>query len=469
MVNYNKQQSYLRQFVQSSEIRQRKNGTYRDPSESRRQKTIIYNLPLPNGDETRVCRKTFLETFRIKPGRIRVLSEKIAHGFVDVSDARGGNRKCTELEIPISSSHIYWLDKIKEHIASFPAEKFHNDSPDQLYLSPDLNLPKMYKGFQAKYHHPVTKKQPPVSSVVYRNVFKKYFKLSFKAPKKGTCTTCDTLRISRDVTEDPGSKNAAELLLNQHHTKVEKSQKLIKHDTRNESHHVLSFDLQERITLPTLRHKMLHSHQLNCYNLSIHDEFRNKGIMCLWTEDLGGCGSTEVSSCLYRYLTREVKACVKNLTLWSDNICGEQNQNQYIIAMLLTLIAKGYFDEITQKFLIKGHTYMSCDKDIDLVERKRQGEALQTIKDVAQLIGGAVIKNPFDVLLIDGFCNWKEVAERAFISTDNLYIREACQVRVSRENFGKVYVSYDYEQRGSWTCIRYLKEGTYNNKHYGLV
>lgn len=34
----------------------------------------------------------------------------------------------------------------------------------------------------------------------------------------------------------------------------------------------------------------------------------------------------------------------------------DQNKNQYLIAMYLTLITKGYFEEIEHKLLVKGHT-----------------------------------------------------------------------------------------------------------------
>lgn len=88
----------------------------------------------------------------------------------------------------------------------------------------------------------------------------------------------------------------------------------------------------------------------------MHIENSKQGIMNLRTENLGGRGSLEVASCSYKILTTYVISFnQQKLILWSNN-CGAQNKNQFLLSMYLTLIAKGYFDVITHKFPISGHT-----------------------------------------------------------------------------------------------------------------
>lgn len=76
-----------------------------------------------------------------------------------------------------------------------------------------------------------------------------------------------------------------------------------------------------------------------------------------------------------------VKPLPKKLVLWSDN-CAEQNKNQYVLCMFLMLVAKGYFDEIVHKFPVCGHTFLSCDRDFALIEKKKRKSTPQVPRDL---------------------------------------------------------------------------------------
>lgn len=219
---------------------------------------------------------------------------------------------------------------------------------------------------------------------------------------------------------------------------------MLKDDKQDLNNYLISFDLQQQIGLPRLTHsKMYYSRQLSCYNLGIHDERREKGVMCLWSEDFGGRGSIEIATSLYDYLTQEIcKGSTTKLILWSDN-CAGQNKNQFIIAMYFVLIAKGYFDEVIHKFLVKGHTYMSCDRDFGLIEKMKKSKLL-VLKDVAKMIGAAAIKNPFEIMMKKNFVNWKSIATTAFKTYNDMHISEVVQIKMNKTNFGEVQVSYSF-------------------------
>lgn len=66
--------------------------------------------------------------------------------------------------------------------------------------------------------------------------------------------------------------------------------------------------------------------------------------------------------------------------------------------MLLTLVAKGYFDEITQKFQISGHTYLSSDRDFALIKKVKRRSQPLIPKDLMEITGSACHKTPFIII-----------------------------------------------------------------------
>ncbi|XP_072379979.1 uncharacterized protein [Diabrotica undecimpunctata] len=172
MADYSKQQSYLQ-------------------SESRRKHSFTYHLLLPGGSEIRVCLKTFCSTFAVTPRRVQLLGEKILDGKMDMSEKRRGTRQ--------NIFKTVWTNKIIEHIESFPKIESHYaraKTPDKLFLSPDLNVSRMYRAFLEKYcadYQPPNK--PPVTRQWYNEIFISKFNLSFARPKVDTCSTCDSLAV----------------------------------------------------------------------------------------------------------------------------------------------------------------------------------------------------------------------------------------------------------------------------------
>ncbi|XP_072401628.1 uncharacterized protein [Diabrotica undecimpunctata] len=341
MADYSKQQSYLQRFIHPQLIKRRRHGQYEHPSESRRKHSFTYHLLLPGGSEIRVCLKTFCSTFAVTPRRVQLLGEKILDGKMDMSEKRGGARQ--------NIFKTVWTNKIIEHIESFPKIESHYaraQTPDKLFLSPDLNVSRMYRAFLEKYcadYQPPNK--PPVTRQWYNEIFISKFNLSFARPKVDTCSTCDSLAV-QIKSGDKAAVTEQEL----HHRRAEAATKAMSTETKNactSNCYVLSFDMQQQMYIPQLTHsEMYYPQQLAVCNLGIHDSITGKGFMCLWTEDFGGRGALEISSCLYTYLTKEIgNHGKKKLILWSDN-CGGQNKNQFMIAMYLTILANNVFEEI---------------------------------------------------------------------------------------------------------------------------
>lgn len=209
--------------------------------------------------------------------------------------------------------------------------------------------------------------------------------------------------------------------------------------------------------LPALTHtQMYYSRQFTCINLGIHFEDEAKGFMYMWDERSGKRGCNEIGSCVYNFITTQLKTTKPKLILWSDN-CGGQNKNQGILAMYITLVAKGYFDEIIHKFPQPGHTFLSCDRDFGCIEKAKKGLKPEVPMDLIRIIASARLRNPFIIKQTDKFFDWMGLAKTT-LTTTHLGISQAVMLRISKQNHLEVEVKTSYSEVAPWRKVRVFKE-----------
>lgn len=450
MGEYSKQQAYLFRLIHPQVIKRRRHGKYEHPGESRRQHSFHYYLLLRGGSEVRVCLKTFCNTFGISARRVQLIGEKIVRGEMECKDKRGGAHTTFRKQ--------EWREKVMEHIKSFPTLDSHysrSRNPQKKFLSPDLNVSRMYRSFLEKYCHGDMK--PPVSRQWYNEFFLTQFNLSFARPRVDTCSTCDRLTMQMKT----GDKEAA-VTREFHHRQAEAASNAMCADTEHakSSEHtiVISFDMQQQMYLPSLTHsEMYFSRQIACCNLGIHDEATGMGTMCLWLETVVGRGSLEVAHCLHKYLST-LTTHKKKLILWSDN-CAGQNKNQVLIAIYLTLLANGKFKEIIHKFPVRGHTFLSCDRDFGHIEKRKHKCKAETLMDLVRIITQATVKQPFSVMIQESFTNFKELAHQT-LDTKKLKISTVSKIMLKAETFGQLAVAKSHGDLQMWgKPISILKPG----------
>ncbi|GBM32079.1 hypothetical protein AVEN_150068-1 [Araneus ventricosus] len=326
-ISYKDQGVYLLNRMQVAEISRPRHGKYADPSESRRKITVYYTVP--NG--------------------------------------RGQHLQCSDDD----------RNLVRCHILSFPREVSHysRKKSKKEYLSPDLNRSRLYTAFKKQYP------QSNVTRAYYVSVFKEDFpKLKFARPRTDTCNKCDKLNASVSISASPAEKRIAETQLQLHILKNDEAQDIMREDTirsqmPGSSVTVFAMDLQQVLFVPTLIHsRMFYSRQISCYNLCIHDSTNNESYINMWHEGIAGRGGNEVASCLFKIMT--TKVTTRRVILWADN-CSGQNENRMILIILIYLVPKNFLDKITIKFFVSGHSFMPCDRDIGLIEkRKRNCKAL---------------------------------------------------------------------------------------------
>ncbi len=76
---------------------------------------------------------------------------------------------------------------------------------------------------------------------------------------------------------------------------------------------------------------------------------------------------------------------MKHLEIWCDNCVG-QNKNRMVLIMILFLVLKGYYEIIDLKFLVSGHSYMPCDRDFDVIEKRKRVSKCMVPEEVQEMV-----------------------------------------------------------------------------------
>jgi hypothetical protein len=104
----------------------------------------------------------------------------------------------------------------------------------------------------------------------------------------------------------------------------------------------------------------------------------------------------EVNSCLFKVLTSGFNP-KKHLEIWCDN-CAGQNKNRMVLIMIVFLVLKGYCEIIDLKFLVSGHSYMPCDRDFGVIEKRKRVSKCMVPEEVQEMVKSARLDTPFQVI-----------------------------------------------------------------------
>lgn len=68
-----------------------------------------------------------------------------------------------------------------------------------------------------------------------------------------------------------------------------------------------------------------------------------------------------------------------------------------MINLLQYLLGQRYFSEVYQKFLCSGHSFLPCDRNFALIEKKKAAAIVNVPDDWLRIIAGASPEKPFRV------------------------------------------------------------------------
>lgn len=450
------QGNFLFGLIHLAEIKQRRPRGDVEISK-RRQVTVKYTLPTAEG-HIQVCSQTFKNILGVSARRVATLITKKKLGQLIFKNLRGSNPRSHAHKSKYTEEDV---NLVKAHISSFPTEESHytRHKTTKLYLSPDLNINRMYKVF--KKDHP----EANIDQRFYRRVFRKHFKkLSFRRPRTDTCVVCDLLASKGKIavgTEKLSFIKKKEL----HLRKAENAMKAMHLDNKksrmpSSSACTITMDMQQVIFTPTLTHSsMFYSRQLSNYNLCVHVGDTGQSYMCLWHEGIAGRGGNEVSSCLLKVITSLGFTHKKSLQIWCDN-CAGQNKNRMVLMTLIWVVAMNYFEKVDLKFLVSGHSYMPCDRDFGIIEKRKKVCKTMVPGEVADMIRDAKSTQPFQVVNM-GPADFKDIARCSdtFLNTAGLKISTVSWIQISRAEFPTIKTRGTLNELEQWKEVKILKKG----------
>lgn len=125
----------------------------------------------------------------------------------------------------------------------------------------------------------------------------------------------------------------------------------------DESYKAVTFDLEQVLITPWSNVLACSTHASSIRTALLYMTTGSKDVHCyMWQEGEGGRGSSEISTCVHKYLGPQVKHAI----LYSDT-CGGQNRNAAFSVMCLHAVSSLPLSTIDHKYMESGHSQMECD------------------------------------------------------------------------------------------------------------
>ncbi|CAH1958718.1 unnamed protein product [Acanthoscelides obtectus] len=172
----------------------------------------------------------------------------------------------------------------------------------------------------------------------------------------------------------------------------------------------------------------------------------------MWYESVGKRGSSEIGSCLMRFIDLKVHEGTREFSFYSDN-CAGQNRNKCIFSTY-SLLAQKHNIVIRHTFLEKGHTQTEGDSMHSVIERASKLIPLFTPDQWYTLVRTAKRSKPYVVtemgkedffdlkaLAKDTILNWDRDVENEKVSINKIRILEA-----TFRFPNKILFKYDYNE-----------------------
>ncbi|KAF6204992.1 hypothetical protein GE061_019159 [Apolygus lucorum] len=330
----------------------------------------------------------------------------------------------------------------------------------KLYLSPDLNMRRLHTAFKNKF--------PECSFVsyqFYRKIVKCDFpNYSFARPRTDTCRTCDLLAAKVKTANNDLLRQRLKKTLELHHMKAEKAmdvhrKKIAESKMPGCKFSNMAIDLQQVMFVPTLTHSdMFYQRQLSCYNLGVNISDSGQSYLCMWSELEAGRGGNEVISCIFHILNDAAIIHRKNIAIWSDNCVG-QHKNKMAVLMYMFLIANGIYHTIEHNFLVSGHSFLPCDRDFALVEKRKKVTKAFIPSDLHEIVRSAKTTVPFKIVDMTDkpFFDFGEPAKK-LLNAEKLKIKTVAGIKVTRNSIETGTVFTKSKSKGAWKPVKILKK-----------
>jgi len=102
------------------------------------------------------------------------------------------------------------------------------------------------------------------------------------------------------------------------------------------------------------------------------------------------------------------------------------------------LVKSGWFKSIECRFLVSGHSFMPCDQDFAMIEKRKKRLAAMVPTEIKELIQSSKLNNPFEVVDIeDGDIIDFNVMANQFLNTTKMGISNVTGSKVTMQSLLK--------------------------------
>lgn len=118
--------------------------------------------------------------------------------------------------------------------------------------------------------------------------------------------------------------------------------------------------------------------------------------------------------------------------MWSDNCIG-QNKNKIILMLLIYLVSQGIYEKVQHKFLLSGHSYLTCDRDFALIEKRKRVVKNYTPENIEKMIAETPHQRPFNVVYMqrNDFKDFQSMADE-YLNTTKLHISQVAWIKIEQ-------------------------------------
>lgn len=318
----------------------------------------VVEFQVRDGKEVFVVCKTFFENlFEVSSRRILSIARSISKGE-NVFDKRGGDRRSRGMENK--------LTKVKNFIGKFKGQESHynRSKSRRLYLHSSLTIRKMWKIYIKE-----VETEFQVNYGYFHKVFSTHFNLGFGSPATDVCSYCERLKYASK--KNPNDKDL-QTNLKVHKVRAKQFNMLMNEEEPNAV--TFCFDLQQVQNLPKLPiQEAFYSLQIAFYCFCVTDVKTKSPHFYVWTENIGGRGSNEISSALLHFLRNaDFETSITKIRLFCDG-CGGQNKNSHLLHALMLWLNNESPKNITDiviTYPVRGHSYLPADRVFGRIEKE---------------------------------------------------------------------------------------------------
>ena len=129
---------------------------------------------------------------------------------------------------------------------------------------------------------------------------------------------------------------------------------------------------------------------------------------------------------------------------------------------------------VEHKFPLPGHTFLPCDRDFGVIEKKKQKTvAVYNPEGWFTLVEKARVKNPFKVVRMTQKYNFVDIApmrERltfrgTAVDGTKVNLQKAMRIKIAKDSPGKMFIVYTHNAGEAWQEVNIGQRGTVGDVH----